>query len=58
MKMSKLDQEEQEILAGFESGSLKRVKGTAAAIKAHREIAEATFKKDAGINIRLSAPRK
>jgi predicted DNA binding CopG/RHH family protein len=53
--MSKLNREEQEILDKFESGALKRVKGTAAAIKAHREIAEATFKKDARINIRLSS---
>lgn len=53
--MSKLDREEQEILDNFESGTLKRVKGTAAAIRVHREIAEATFKKDARINIRLSS---
>lgn len=53
--MSKLDREEQEILDKFEAGSLKRVKGTAAAIRSHREIAKATFKKDARINIRLSS---
>ena len=40
--MTKLDAEEQEILDGFDSGKLKRVKGTAAAIKAHQAIAEAT----------------
>ena len=53
--MTKLNSEEQEILDGFDSGKLKRVKGTAAAIKAHRAIAKATFKKDSRINIRLSS---
>lgn len=53
--MTKLNTEEQEILDGFDSGKLKRVKGTAAAIKAHQSIAEATFKKDSRINIRLSS---
>jgi len=53
--MTKPDKEEQDILDAFDSGKLKRVKGTAAAIKAHREIAEATFKKDSRINIRLSS---
>tara|TARA_B110000503_G_scaffold129005_1_gene200744 strand:- start:1043 stop:1327 length:285 start_codon:yes stop_codon:yes gene_type:complete len=53
--MTKLNSEEQEILDGFDSGKLKRVKGTAAAIKAHQAIAEATFKKDSRINIRLSS---
>lgn len=37
--MAKLNNEEKEILDGFETGKLKRVKGTAAAIKAHRAIA-------------------
>ncbi len=53
--MTRFNTEEQEILDGFDSGKLKRVKSTAAAIKAHREIAEATFKKDSRINIRLSS---
>lgn len=53
--MAKLDAEERQILEEFESGKLKRVKGTAAAIRTHREIAEATFKKDSRINIRLSS---
>ncbi len=53
--MIRLDSEEQEILDGFDSGKLRRVKGTAAAIKAHQSMAEATFKKDARINIRLSS---
>ncbi len=53
--MTKLNSEEQEILDGFDSAKLKRVKGTAAAIKTHQAIAEATFKKDSRINIRLSS---
>ncbi|MCF6353710.1 MAG: hypothetical protein L3J26_01180 [Candidatus Polarisedimenticolaceae bacterium] len=53
--MSKLDQEEQEILEAFESGNLKHVKNSAREIKRHQTIAEATFKKDARINIRLSS---
>jgi predicted DNA binding CopG/RHH family protein len=53
--MIRLNAEEKEILDGFDSGMLKRVQGTAAAIKAHQAIAEATFKKDARINIRLSS---
>ncbi len=55
IQMSKLDQEEQEILEAFESGNLKRVKNSAQEIKRHQAIAEATFKKDARINIRLSS---
>ena len=53
--MAKLNSEEQEILDGFDTGKLKRVKGTAGAIKAHQAIAAATFKKDSRINIRLSS---
>ena len=53
--MSKLDKEEKEILQAFESGKLKRSKNVKAQLKKHKEIAEATFKKDARINIRLSS---
>ena len=53
--MSKLDKEEKEILEAFESGKLKRVKNVKEQIKQHRVVAEATFKKDARINIRLSS---
>ena len=53
--MTRLNGEEQEILDGFDTGKLKRVKGTAAAIKAHQAIAGATFKKDSRINSRLSS---
>ncbi len=51
--MSKLNQEEREILEAFESGTLKKSKGAAAIQKQHKEYAEAMFKKDARINIRL-----
>ncbi len=53
--MSKLDNEEQEILDAFESGKLKRSKNSKKQIEQHRQVAETTFKKDARINIRLSS---
>ena len=55
IQMSKLNKEEKEILDAFESGKLKRVKNTKKQIKEHKAIAEASFKKDARINIRLSS---
>ena len=53
--MSKLDSEEAEILEAFESGQLKRAEGASETISEHQKISEATFKKDARINIRLSS---
>jgi len=53
--MSKLDTEEKEILEAFEKGKLKKSKNGKRQIEQHRAIAEATFKKDARINIRLSS---
>jgi predicted DNA binding CopG/RHH family protein len=53
--MIRLDQEEREILDAFESGRLKRVENAKQEIAAHRAVAEATFRKDARINIRLSS---
>ncbi len=53
--MSKLDQEEQEILAAYESGKTKRAKNAAQIQQRHREYAEAMFRKDARINIRLTS---
>lgn len=55
MKMSKLSKEEREILEAFEKGNLKRSKKAANTQKRHQEYAEAMFKKDARINIRLSS---
>ena len=53
--MSKLDKEEKEILKAFETGKLKKSKNIKKQIAQHKVIAEATFKKDARINIRLSS---
>ena len=53
--MSKLSKEEREILEAFEKGTLKRSKKAANTQKRHQEYAEAMFRKDARINIRLSS---
>ena len=53
--MSKLDKEEKEILEAFESGKLNKSRNSKKQIEQHKAIAEATFKKDARINIRLSS---
>lgn len=53
--MSKIDSYEKEILEAFESGKLKKSKTEKQQIKRHVAVAEATFKKDARINIRLSS---
>ena len=53
--MSILSSEEREILEAFEKGKLKRSKKAANTQKRHQEYAEAMFKKDARINIRLSS---
>jgi predicted DNA binding CopG/RHH family protein len=52
--MSKLEQEEKEILEAFEHGELKSVPNKEAELKRHREYAAATFRKDKRINIRIS----
>ena len=51
--MNKLDQEEREILEAFVSGNVKRSNDAAEIQKRHQEYAEAMFRKDARINIRL-----
>ena len=53
--MSKLDQEEQEILEAYESGTTKRAKNATQIQQRHQEYAEAMFRKDARINIRLTS---
>ncbi len=53
--MSRLDKEEKEILDAFDSGRLKRRKSAKKDISRHKTYAEATFKKDARINIRISS---
>ena len=49
------DDEELEILQAWDAGSLKPVSDMAQEITAHREVAEATFKKDQRLNIRISS---
>jgi len=51
--MNKLDKEESEILEALESGKVKRAKNSSDIQKRHQQYAEAMFKKDARINIRL-----
>ena len=53
--MNKLNREEKEISEAFNSGKLKRSRNAAKEIERHKSYAEATFKKDARINIRLSS---
>ena len=53
--MSKLSNEEREVLEAFEKGKLTRSNKAASTQKRHQEYAEAMFKKDARINIRLSS---
>lgn len=53
--MSKLDQEEREILEAFETGKVKRAKDDDKTQKRHQAYAKAMLKKDARINIRLSS---
>ena len=53
--MNKLNPEEKEILEAFEKGELRQSKNVVREINRHKAVAEATFKKDARINIRLSS---
>lgn len=51
--MSHLTSEEQEILETFETGQIKQSENAAEVQARHQAYAEAMFKKDARINIRL-----
>ena len=53
--MSRLDNEEQEILDAFDAGELERTPQLEGKRARHQEYAQAMFKKDARINIRLSS---
>jgi len=53
--MAKLSDEEREILAAHESGELSPAANEAEEVKRLRDYAEATLRKDARINIRLSS---
>ncbi len=54
-KTVEYDEEELEILNAWEAGTLKPVADMAAQVKAHRAAADATFKKDQRLNIRISS---
>ena len=51
----KFDEEELEILEAWEAGALRPVSDMPAQGKAHRAAAQATFKKDQRLNIRISS---
>jgi len=51
----KFDEEELDILQALEAGTLKPLADAKKQIKAHRAAAEATFKKDQRLNIRISS---
>ena len=51
----KYDAEELAIVQAWEAGTLKPVSGLAVQMKAHQAAAEATFKKDQRLNIRISS---
>lgn len=53
--MSGLDKEEQEIVDAFDAGELRRAPDFERRMAQHQEYAEAIFRKDARINIRLSS---
>ena len=50
-----LDEEEQEILTAYEAGKITRVADAMPLLARHREYAQATFRKDARLNIRISS---
>ncbi len=52
---AKYDEEELEVVQAWEAGTLKPVSGMAQIFKDHRGIAEASFKKDQRLNIRISS---
>ena len=53
--MAKPNKEEKEILNAYENGKLKSIRGKSAELKKHQTYAEATFRKDKRVNIRISS---
>ncbi|ROO28169.1 antitoxin [Salinisphaera orenii] len=53
--MNQLDPEEKEILEAFEGGQTRRAEDATATKKRHQAYAEALFKKDARINVRIAS---
>jgi predicted DNA binding CopG/RHH family protein len=53
--MARLNKEEKEILDAFDGGKLKSVRTKKSETRKHQEYAEATFRKDRRLNIRISS---
>ena len=53
--MARLNKEEKEILDAFERGKMKSIPEKSVAMKQHQKAAEATFRKDKRVNIRISS---
>jgi len=53
--MARLNKEEKEILDAFERGKMKSIPEKSVALEQHQKIAEATFRKDKRVNIRISS---
>lgn len=53
--MAQLTREEREIVKAFEAGTLQPSPNRSAIMKAHREYAAATFRKDRRVNVRISS---
>jgi predicted DNA binding CopG/RHH family protein len=53
--MKRADREEKELLESFEKGKWAPVRGKRGRVDRYRQYAEATFRKDRRINIRISA---
>jgi predicted DNA binding CopG/RHH family protein len=55
MNMTQFDDEEREILEALERDELKSISDLNAELEKHREAAQATFRKDKRISIRISS---
>ena len=53
--MAQLTREEREIVEAFEAGTLQSPPNRSEIMKAHREYAAATFRKDRRVNVRISS---
>ena len=55
MKQSRLDKDESELLQSFEDGEWVTVADSEAEVAKYQEYAQATFRKDKRVNIRISS---